>query len=207
MSRGESVGQAGCRGDLASTASARGADDVSAASRKDERHRESAARSARRRTRVARAFAAGVVVLLTGAAVSGTASAEEDGPQGDLAFWTQMVTIAQSHVHGLSGSYVPLPTSNPEPKVVRNEAKPTALPSATASAATNAPSTEAGTPSVGGWYAGATGEGVIDGEFASWLGQPVTIVGTWNDTTAEIQRTQPSLTGEFASWSLSLIHI
>ncbi len=150
---------------------------------------------------MARAFAAGVVVLLTGAAVSGTASAEEERHEGDLAFWTQMVTIAQSHVHEISGSYVPLPTSSPEPDAARTEAKPSAQPSATASAATHAPSAEVGTASLGGWYAGATGEGVTDGDFASWLGQPVSVVGTWNDTTAEIQRTQPSLTGEFASWS------
>ncbi len=150
---------------------------------------------------MARAFAAGVVVLLTGAAVSGTASAEEDAHQGDLAFWTQMVTIAQSHVHELSGSYVPVPTSSPELDEGGSDNTPSAPPSTTSSAGPREGSAEASTASVGGWYAGATGEGVADGDFASWLGQPVTIVGTWNDTTAEIQRTQPSLTGEFADWS------
>ncbi len=61
-----------------------------------------------------------------------------------------------------------------------------------------------GAATVGGWYAGATGEGVLDGRFADWLGQPVGIVGTWNDTTDEVQRTQPSLTGELADWSGAL---
>ncbi|MFZ0161042.1 MAG: glycosyl hydrolase [Kineosporiaceae bacterium] len=148
-----------------------------------------------------RAFTAGIVVLLTGVAVSRTASADDDsrGATGDLAFWTRMVELGQEQVQELSGHYVPLPTPAASASAPPSGVSPVGTtPSGSTSQAS--PDRRAGTPTVGGWYAGATGKGVTDGDFAAWLGQPVTIAGTWNDTSDDIQRTQPSLTGEFAEW-------
>jgi hypothetical protein len=57
---------------------------------------------------------------------------------------------------------------------------------------------------VGGWYAGASGIGVPDGDFAEWLGQPVTIASTWADTDDKVQRTLPTLKKEYKDWTGAL---
>lgn len=54
---------------------------------------------------------------------------------------------------------------------------------------------------VGGWFSGASGPGVVDGEFADWRGRPVTIAGTWSDNNAdmtELWQLQPDF--EYADW-------
>ncbi len=64
-----------------------------------------------------------------------------------------------------------------------------------------APSPTPSRPLVGGWYAGASGLGVADGAFQRWLGQPVTIAGTWADQDAGAQQRLPTLSTEYASWT------
>lgn len=61
------------------------------------------------------------------------------------------------------------------------------------------------TPTVA-WLSGAAGEGVADGAFATWRDTPVTIAGTWADTTGEVQLELHQLDpgGEYAEWSGSL---
>ncbi len=53
---------------------------------------------------------------------------------------------------------------------------------------------------MGGWYAGAGGTGVGDGSFASWLGQPLGVIGTWADASDEEQRTVSGLTATYSGW-------
>jgi hypothetical protein len=53
---------------------------------------------------------------------------------------------------------------------------------------------------MGGWYAGASGTGVTDGGFSSWLGQPVTVASIWADTSDEVQRTVSGLSG-YENWN------
>jgi hypothetical protein len=77
-----------------------------------------------------------------------------------------------------------------------------ATPSAAASPAPSAESspTPSG-PLAGGWYAGASGLGVADGEFQKWLRQPVTIAGTWADQDARAQERLTPLGTEYRSWT------
>ncbi|MFN8081479.1 MAG: glycosyl hydrolase [Kineosporiaceae bacterium] len=53
---------------------------------------------------------------------------------------------------------------------------------------------------MGGLYNGASGVGVTDGSFQSWLGQPVTLAATWADTDDEVQRTLSPLQDEYRDW-------
>jgi hypothetical protein len=50
-----------------------------------------------------------------------------------------------------------------------------------------------------GWSSGASGSGVKDGSFGSWRGSPVGIIGTWADTTAEVQ-TNVKAVDELQGW-------
>ncbi|MBL8930183.1 MAG: hypothetical protein JNL54_08685 [Kineosporiaceae bacterium] len=59
-------------------------------------------------------------------------------------------------------------------------------------------------PVMGGWYAGASGLGVADGAFASWLGQPVTIAGTWADQDLRAQTALSPLGAEYQAWTGAL---
>jgi hypothetical protein len=172
----------------------------------------------RRRTRMARASVVAVLVMLGWWWVSGAASADEVGTgqarSADAAFWTRVVLEGQERVHRLTGEYVPLPepSRSPEPSgdgastregASTGDSEPSthSEPSTSSGGSRGVPSAPAsGAGAVGGWYAGATGQGVLDGDFAAWLGQPIGVVGTWNDTTAEVQSGQPSLTGELAGW-------
>ncbi|MDQ1288438.1 MAG: hypothetical protein QG622_2003 [Actinomycetota bacterium] len=80
--------------------------------------------------------------------------------------------------------------------------KPQRIPSSSPSPAPQARTIEAST--VGGWYAGASGLGVRDGDFEKWLGQPVTISGTWSDTDDASQRELHTLVKEFKDWKGAL---
>ena len=64
------------------------------------------------------------------------------------------------------------------------------------------PSTAAPAPSAGGdWLSGASGPGVVDGDFGEWRGSPVEIAGTWSDTNeamTELWQLQPG--AEYADW-------
>lgn len=57
---------------------------------------------------------------------------------------------------------------------------------------------------MGGWYNGASGTGVTNGEFAAWLGQPLTLASTWADTSDEVQRTLSPLQDEYGDWKGAL---
>jgi beta-mannanase len=46
---------------------------------------------------------------------------------------------------------------------------------------------------VTGWHSGASGDEANTGTFGSWRGSPVTIIGTWNDTTDAVERAQASV--------------
>ena len=56
------------------------------------------------------------------------------------------------------------------------------------------------------WLSGAAGEGVADGKFGAWRNAPVTVAGTWADTSASVQVASDQLTpdGEYGRWSGSL---
>jgi len=87
---------------------------------------------------------------------------------------------------------------------VSGSSEPGAGPGASGAAAAGAPRvlpspTPTG-PVIGGWYAGASGLGVSEGTFQTWLGQPVTMAGTWADQNARAQERLTPLTGEFRSW-------
>jgi hypothetical protein len=73
-----------------------------------------------------------------------------------------------------------------------------------AGAVTPSPSPSPSGPVVGGWYAGASGLGVADGAFQKWLGQPVTIAGTWADQGARAQERLTPLSDEYGSWKGAL---
>jgi hypothetical protein len=54
---------------------------------------------------------------------------------------------------------------------------------------------------------GASGDGVLDGEFDEWRGAQVEITGTWADAETELQTSLPTLRGrgaEFENWDRSL---
>jgi hypothetical protein len=87
----------------------------------------------------------------------------------------------------------PSPTPSPSGSASTSPAPSLRTPSPPAGQATLAGAT------VGGWYAGASGVGVSSGEFASWLGQPVTVASTWSDQSDDTQRTLPSL-DDYATW-------
>lgn len=67
------------------------------------------------------------------------------------------------------------------------------------------PSPSMSAPAIG-WLSGAAGDGVADGEFGRWRGSPVTIVGTWADTSADVQVAIDQLSpgGEYGQWSGSV---
>ncbi len=99
----------------------------------------------------------------------------------------------------------PAPVTVPEPS-----ASPSAAAKATAKAkaktsATTANATQStvrarlalNSETYGGFYFGASGIGVPNGEFQDWLGQPVTMASTWADTSDEVQRQPLALTAEY----------
>lgn len=77
--------------------------------------------------------------------------------------------------------------------------KPTA-PKKTTSTATTRKGVVLDGRMMGGLYNGASGLGVTDGSFQSWLGQPVTLAATWADTDDEVQRTLSPLQDEYRDW-------
>ncbi len=102
----------------------------------------------------------------------------------------------------------PAPVTVPEPS-----ASPSAAAKATAKAkaktsATTANATQStirarlalNSETYGGFYFGASGIGVPNGEFQDWLGQPVTMASTWADTSDEVQRQLWALTAEYKDW-------
>lgn len=50
------------------------------------------------------------------------------------------------------------------------------------------------------WHSGAAGDTAVDGSFAAWRGEPLQIMGTWNDTTAASQRDIGTLS-TYAGWN------
>ncbi len=83
--------------------------------------------------------------------------------------------------------------------------EPAATPSAsTEPSAAAEPSATFNGPTMGGWYAGASGIGVADGKFARWLGQPVTIAATWADQDDSAQRKMTALTREYRDWDQAI---
>lgn len=56
------------------------------------------------------------------------------------------------------------------------------------------------------WRSGASGDGVVDGSFGDWRGDPVTIAGTWNDNSADTQVNQWTLLdgADYGAWEQDL---
>ncbi len=98
------------------------------------------------------------------------------------------VALGTGLLPGFGGSTEPSPAAQASPTV---EALPTPTPSPSG-------------PLVGGWYAGASGLGVANGDFEDWLGQPVTIAATWADQDAEAQTKLPTLRAEYKNWTGAL---
>jgi hypothetical protein len=69
---------------------------------------------------------------------------------------------------------------------------------------TAGPSTPTPVPApagTGGWMSGASGAGVVDGQFADWRGRSVDIAGTWSDNNeamTQLWQLQPG--AEYGSW-------
>lgn len=169
-------------------------------------------RAAGRRTRRMRLAAAATVGVLT---VSGALAVAliQRRPDRDL-----QTALAISPQASASTSVPPLSLiggSTPSVSTtVPGKPSPTTSPGATkgGKAAPKATGTKTATRSagrsgvvldgrrMGGWYAGAGGVGVADGSFASWLGRPLGIVGTWADGSDEEQRTVSGLTANYSGW-------
>lgn len=71
---------------------------------------------------------------------------------------------------------------------------------------TNPPVTSAAPASAPAWMSGAAGAGVADGDFARWRQTPVSIAGTWTDTSPEVQVSAASLDAdaEYGQWTGSV---
>lgn len=85
-------------------------------------------------------------------------------------------------------------------------AAPPPEPAVAVSASTpgGSPTSTPGGPLVGGWYAGASGLGVANGTFQSWLGQQVTIAATWADQSESAQRSLSTLGVEYRNWKRAM---
>ncbi len=167
-------------------------------------------RATRRRTRRVRATLASTLAV---AAVAATVITTQDLP---VPFGNNEVLTVQDEGTAMA------PYSEEErrrrPPAPVTVAEPSPSPSASAKASVKAkaktttttaarstqPTTRArlalNGSTIGGWYAGASGIGVPDGEFAAWLNQPVTMAATWADTSDEVQRNLWALTTEYKDW-------
>ena len=90
------------------------------------------------------------------------------------------------------------PSTTSPPTSAVSPALPTSDPTSAGPAKT---ATQAAT-----WWSGASGEGVADGQFATWRGTAVGIAGTWADTSGgdQVALYQLASGGEYADWSGSL---
>jgi len=50
------------------------------------------------------------------------------------------------------------------------------------------------------WHSGASGTSAVDGSLGRWRGEPLQILQTWDDTSAQVQRDLPSLAA-FSRWN------
>ncbi len=144
----------------------------------------------------------GVWSVVTPAAATGQSG---DGPgvavdaAAEVAAWTRVVEEGQRRVFALTGEFVPLPVSSSPAGAFPAEAS--ASPEATSptvstsgSASPSPPAADAGVSGgspgagggVGGWYAGSSGSPVTEADG---------IRGVWSDTSDEVQRTLPALSG------------
>ena len=83
----------------------------------------------------------------------------------------------------------------PDPVVTVPEVVPS--PSSSASPAAAAAVAGAIVPA---WHSGAAGEAASDGSFGSWRGEPLQVVGTWSDSTAQEQTDVTSL-DKYRDWN------
>ena len=104
-----------------------------------------------------------------------------------------LVGIAAIAGAGIEVRHV-MKVAGPDPKIVI----PTPSPSATVAPRAHAAGSLDGI--VASWHSGAAGAAATDGSFGTWRGEPLQVVGTWSDSTAQ-EQTDISSMDKYRDWN------